>query len=516
MEQDDVGNLVILGRDVELPKLGEEVAVSDLVGNRVRLRGLFNVQDRFVADRYELKKPGTSRIEGRIDQIRDGGDSTLGLRVLGFDVVVTPAVRQRNSSLMDDMQVSLPLGLISSSTAAADFDDAFGDGIQIGANFQVGIQQDFTANARRNFELDRSNDRDVDSDDDRDDYTHRLRSRLTWYASDRVTAVVDGEHRLRRRDLGSPSAEHDSRSQVREAFVLIKDAFGGVDIIAGRQDFDDPREWLYDQSLDGIRLFKQTKNLNIEASLSTTVGLGNDRDKDARNSIIYVSNREGLRHYAAYAIHRDFRGDTDETQTHTGVRFIGPLTNTLTGWLDLSLLTGDRADRDVRAWGADTGVRWMLDKQSRTALTLSYAAGSGDDGGSTDGRFRQTGLQDNNGKLTGTTAIRYYGELFDPELSNIAIASFGIGRRFFGRNSIEVKAHQYRQRRASTRLTNTNFDRRPNGLDNDLGWEMDLVVGVRRFRNWELEFVGGYFKPGKALGSRDSAKMASLSVSYRY
>ncbi len=83
-------------------------------------------------------------------------------------------------------------------------------------------------------------------------------------------------------------------------------------------------------------------------------------------------------------------------------------------------------------------------------------------------------------------------------------------------NSIELKGHLYRQKRASTRLTNTNFDRRPDGLDTDLGWEVDLVVGVRRFRNWEIELIGGYFNPGDALGSRDSATMANLSVSYRY
>ena len=311
---------------------------------------------------------------------------------------------------------------------------------------------------------------------------------------------------------------HETSNQVSvgEAYVLFRDVSFGFDIQLGRQDFDDYREWLYDQNLDGLRLFRDVGPLHLEMSVSTTLSEGSQRDEDALNTIFYLSNRNRRRHMAAYLVHRDFGGTRDEALSHLGFRAIGRWSDQIRGWVELAALTGNRGPRDVAAWGGDLGLSWTSTSPSRLTLSVGMAHGSGDDGGTRDGRFRQTGLQDNNARLGGVTAIRYYGELMAPELSNMTISTVGIGRRFMKASSIEVVLHTYRQDVASTSLTRSSIDQDPDGVSKNLGTELDLVVGIRRFERWDFEIVGARFEPGSAFPNGEPATLARAQVRYRY
>ena len=102
------------------------------------------------------------------------------------------------------------------------------------------------------------------------------------------------------------------------------------------------------------------------------------------------------------------------------------------------------------------------------------------------------------------TSFRYYGELLDPELANLQILTAGIG--FVSRKkkaSLDLIGHYYRQHQPSSELFWTDIDERPNGIDPDLGWEIDAVFGWRNRRRWDLEAVGAYFQPGKAFDDAD-------------
>jgi alginate production protein len=503
---------IIPGSRVELPEGGLDAAI----GQRVRVDGATGPGRTVEARRIRLREPGVERILGRIDRISGTGDGDYELSIADFRVVVPADVKQRFDGELATTRRTLPIALISSSTRAGDLDDAFGDGFQFGSALHLGVRTTVEYQSRENYELDLKDDTDSDPNDDRDDLDYDLRARLTWAPSTRVTAVLDTEYEYERRDVRNAGDFSDSDARVREAFVLFRDLPLGGDLIVGRQDFDDRREWLYDQDLDAIRYYHQTERLIWQASVSTTLSDGSLRDEDATNTILYVSNRFGRNHTAGYVIARDFSDGSGDRLTHIGLRSFNRFWDNFDSWLELSSLTGDRSARDVSAWGADVGVRWAADTPSRLTFTAGYAYGSGDDGSGDDSRFRQTGLQDNNGRLSGVTAVRYYGEVFDPELSNMQIATLGVGMRFFGRNSVELIAHQYRQSKAAARLTNTNFDRVPNGFDKDLGWEVDLVVGIRRFDNWDIELVVGTFDPGSAFDFGESASLGKLKVSYRF
>jgi hypothetical protein len=161
---------------------------------------------------------------------------------------------------------------------------------------------------------------------------------------------------------------------------------------------------------------------------------------------------------------------------------------------------GSIEHRDVRGWAVDLGASWTLPLDWEPTLTLSYALGSGDDGEGTDGAFRQTGLDNNNTKFRGVDRFRVYGELLQPELSNLGIltASFGVE---LGRDrSVEVVYHNYRQQHASDELRDARIDADLTGRSPDVGDELDLVFGFEHWKHLELELVGSAFRSGDAFG----------------
>jgi alginate production protein len=113
------------------------------------------------------------------------------------------------------------------------------------------------------------------------------------------------------------------------------------------------------------------------------------------------------------------------------------------------------------------------------------------------------------------TSFRYYGELVDPELANLHVATLGIGARVARRASLDLVGHYYRQDEASEFLV-SEIDEEPDGEDRDLGWEVDLVYGDRRWEVWDLELVGGYFEPGDAFSEEDGAFLGRIQVRFRF
>ena len=195
-------------------------------------------------------------------------------------------------------------------------------------------------------------------------------------------------------------------------------------------------------------------------------------------------------------------------------------------WADAAFVGGDpgvdndqpNAD-DLRGHGLDAGATYVLEGPLEPSFTLSYAFGSGDsdpDDG-TDRNFRQTGLQDNNARFNGVTSFKYYGELLEPELSNLKIFTAGVGVRPSRKTSIDLLYHRYRQDVAFDELRDSNLDEDPNGDSRALGEEIDLIVGVRKWHDIDVEFIAGHFSPGDAFPrNADSALFFNFEARYRF
>lgn len=241
---------------------------------------------------------------------------------------------------------------------------------------------------------------------------------------------------------------------------------------------------------------------------------------------------------AAYGLYRDDRSSEGERPIFLGVRSIGEAFDDLDYWIDFAHVRGrgefDRkkmTSDDIRGFGFDIGGTYAFDLPSKPSMTLGYAFGTGDSEpwDNVDHSFRQTGLQDNTDKFNGVTSFKYYGELFDPELSNMHILTLGIGFRPSRRSSIDFVYHFYRQAAISDEIRDAAIDLDPNEdetrLSKRLGSEIDLIFGYREIQNVSIELVLAYFFPGSALRREvnddvfedaDDAFLAGLELRYSF
>ena len=104
-------------------------------------------------------------------------------------------------------------------------------------------------------------------------------------------------------------------------------------------------------------------------------------------------------------------------------------------------------------------------------------------------------LQDNNVHFGGVDRFRLYGELLDPELSNLHIVTVALGLRILSKSSIEFLYHHYRQVRRADFLRDHDFKRDPNGLSRRIGDEWDLVIGIEEWEHVEVELIGALARP---------------------
>ena len=505
------GEFTLLGQPVQIsPKTTfSKVAGAKLLNKRVKVEGHYRGPKRFSARKVSARGPGRDRLTGLVRDIRQTADGHL-MTVMNQQVRVPTGVELRHDKpiaeyALANLSAALPQGKQLSE------DDQFGEGFRINDRLRFTTLIEARYKGEDNYDLyDR---RDLG----RQDTAGSIRGRFVLDPGNHgISGQVEFRYtRIRvNHDLLGTFEIDDSR--FGESFIFLDDPFEvDFDIQAGRMDFDDRREWIYDQNLDGVRLYWTVAGWLAELSATTTLSDGKLRDENTNNYVAYVSDTG--RHFAAYVIYRDtdFLGLTEKI-THMGLRAFGEWPPRHDSWLEVSRISGSRGSTDLRGWGLDIGTTRSLGE--RWYLTAGWAFGQGDDDtrNGTDGNFRQTRLQDNNGKFGGVTSFRYYGELIDPELANMHIGTLGIGYFFTPRGSIDLVGHYYRQDKAVRRIIDSDIDQKPNGIDRELGWEVDAVIGWRPVRSWDFELVLGWFTPGKAFQRRDDAWVSKLQVRYRY
>ncbi len=335
----------------------------------------------------------------------------------------------------------------------------------------------------------------------------------------------------------------------------------------GRQRISDDREWWWDADLDAIRVRFDLARLHFQIALAEELFKTSDdfdyidpEEKDVRRIIafgefewfdkqevaVYVLNQNDHSSslpqgnclfplppnlppspfFTAGCITPKFDDESDADLTWFGVSASGRRKlgrpGTLHYWIHAAGVVGHETFYDlagptegrrvssvnrhrVRGWGLDLGMTWQTKLPTRPRLTVAYAYGSGDAkaGKETDGSFRQTGLQDNNDKFRGVDSFRYYGELIDPEVSNLHIATASLGFPLFEHSSIEFVYHYYRQVEAANFVRDVEFKRDPDGRHRTIGHEWDVIIGIEEWGPLELEFTASLFRTGAAFGPDD-------------
>ncbi len=369
--------------------------------------------------------------------------------------------------------------------------------------------------------------------------------------SEELSAYVRG--RFVNRNLiwsSKDDSDHSWDVGLGEGWIFLGSLFGTpLSLQVGRQRIFDEREWWWDENVDAVRLHFDRERIHAEVAVADQVApiSTDDQDRDPEDEDHFLVLGRGMFEWAknqqmgVYGLHRhdhssphrsgeiidkDDEDKSDGDFTWLGVsalgrRQLGRLGG-LSYWFDGAYMWGQEeffdfvgpSDRrelrpqrihshTVSGWGIDAGATWELRLPLRPTLTLGYARGSGERGmqEQTDTGFRQTGLEGNNWKWRGgVNRFKYYGEILEPELSNLQVATAAIGIRLLRNSSVTLAWHHFRQVEAADFLRNVNIGADPDGQHRTIGQEWNLILGIEEWRHLQLEIIGGIFRAGPAFG----------------
>lgn len=341
-----------------------------------------------------------------------------------------------------------------------------------------------------------------------------------------------------------------------EGYVLWRDILTlPVALQIGRQDFDDSREWIFDAQLDAIRLYAYPLYpITVEAAYINSLNDSpSNKFRTLSDFLIHAHGRlASSTEIGVYRLWRADEGPRGQEPIWTGVRWSGSYFG-IRPWADIAWLRGWDKGRRFDASAYDLGATLTRTFGSRRlSVTASTARASGNDDDpkvlGVDKQFRQSGYEDNTVTYDGVTSFQCYGEIFDPELANLSIATLGCGLTLSPQASLDVVYHRYHQSEYSESVARdlegtdlTVFDNGGRGTDpstgrpvkqlfpyQKIGWELDLIVGMARIYDlFDVKWITGIFVPQDALSppfweqlpfkpKKRTSFFNQLSVEYRF
>lgn len=420
-----------------------------------------------------------------------------------------------------------------------------------GQPVQFGGSWEYSDERRGNFDLDpaRARDRRVR------EHELKVEARLPLDAHTQLFVQAIGLHETRRTQ-GSPRDVR--RTLERGQMWWQRERLSGSpwSLQVGRVEWLDRRAWWWDERLDAVRVRYAGEHWRLDTGLAHELARKTSAEHGVAPAARGVTRWLGQatwpwapRHAldAFWLVHHDASAhpaplataasedDTDPSDLRArwlGLRASGeqrwPGGTRLAYWADAARLAGrerltafnERADGSfiagatashrVRGSAFDIGATAALGVPLRPSLTLGYARGSPG--------FRQTGLQENKSRLAGVKRWQRYGELLQPELANLKVATVSTGMRPGQNTSVELAAHRYRQVRAADTVPGARLTTRPLGGSRSLGREVDLLVAVRESQRVEFLFKASRFKPGAAFAAdrRAAARAVEAGISVNF
>ena len=456
----------------------------------------------------------SNKVKGTITEVSVDGTPPDSIGISGLRILLVEETDTEEASVLTDPLDAWLVG------RAVRHDVLHRLGVNTGQRVFMGVEYRHNVRSVSEFDLTQR------FQSDQDDTQPELRVRLTGLWTKHVRTYIEGRARVvyvLSSDLNVEPAgvEFD----LTQAFVLINNVVvKGVALQLGRQEFDDPREWIYDEYLNAARAyFVGSRFLHVELGLiNGGLKVKYDTWTDVTGTIGVRLNKRNT--VSAWMLTRkDSDVIRNREPTWWGLRYFGDIGRTLYPWLDAAVMRGEDKHRPLRAWAFDAGATLVAHRiPFSPSLTAGYAFGTGDETGGDefDTTFRQTGYEDNSGRLGGVVSQRYYGATLDPELSNLAILTLGVGLRPIRGSSLEVVYHTYQQDWPDDEIRGNLVDppARPNSVATGIGRGLDIVVGSPvLFNHIRAAYTFGVFEPGAAFAPRqEKAYMNKLNVTIRF
>jgi alginate production protein len=422
----------------------------------------------------------------------------------------------------------------------------------LGQPVQLGGSWEYTDERRRNFDLDNTSARDRRVRE----HEIKLEARTRWGDHTQAFAQIVGLHETRRTQ--GTDGKLIRRSLERGQMWVQQDRIAGTpwSLQVGRIPLLDRRAWWWDEDIDAIRARYDAGAWRLDTGVAREVARKSSADKGIVPALRGVTRLFGQatwpwaqRHAldAFWLVQKDsssqpasgttFGGEDATDPSDLRARWVGLRAAgewrledgpRLAYWADTAWLSGRErltafeeqndgsfnagptTNQRVRGNAFDVGATGSLAWPLRPSLTVGYARGSAG--------FRQTGLQENKTRFAGVKRWQRYGELVQPELANLSVASVGAGVRVASNSSIELMAHRLRQVRASDRIAGSRLSTGPQGSDRAVGREVDLLLAVREWKQLEFTVKVSHFKPGAAFApdQRNPARAVEVGISLNF
>jgi hypothetical protein len=424
-------------------------------------------------------------------------------------------------------------------STAADGDKANGPS-SWGVEGEYEVKLDF----RKNFALDTPNK------DDLLRFDQEFQLRWSYRYQDWISFLIEGkllgEHQLYTGGGGRKSEADPERG---ETWMRFDDLLGhDLSLKLGRQNFEEPRRWWWDDDLDAVATRYRRDEWFFEFGVARELArtsLAENFVEPENAGVIRVLARTNWSYFRDHGLDLFFLHHYDRSATPSlgglvrtkredpsdarlwwaGLRASGGEPGTQHGefsyWADAAFVLGNerlleftdaaggiefvksRINQRVRGWAIDLGGRWGSRLPGQPLFTLGYAIGSGDKkpGKGLDRSFRQTTLQSNDEEF------RTYGELLRPELSNLSIPVVAVQFPILWKSHVEFAYRHFRQIHAAAFLRDGRIEAEPNGIQKNIGHEWMLYAAIKQWKNLEIELVGAAFRAGDAYGAL-SGRMA--------
>ena len=313
----------------------------------------------------------------------------------------------------------------------------------------------------------------------------------------------------------------------------------------GRSEFVSDSDWWlwWDEELDSVRIDSYYGDFESTLGLAQEVAVENTDDdfidpelEDVRRLLLnltwefaaghslgfyYLDQEDNSNAYRVGELEDYERlDDEDADLTWTGISYLGEFEIESVGTLELewhaARVNGDEIlyefdDTNPATSDAEVEERKKTDVSgSARGLRASFTPAAFDDWTLTVGRawasgdrnpddnhnesFRQTGLQ-------GESDV--FGQLFQPELSNIVIDLIGVSWTVSSDVEIALYHYGYEQDELADEMRDVAIDFDPNGNSKDLGREVDLVLTITPREHFEIIVTVAEFDPGAAYADPD-------------
>ncbi len=420
--------------------------------------------------------------------------------------------------------VALVLGVLTAATAKDRFDwvefHADDDPYvtkELSGGLSIGVAATLSIQRSKNLNLDNADDTDED------EVETELDLGVLYDRGGTVRSYMEFNLSTEKlsNDISNP---RDVILDVNEAYITFRSQDLNQALTFGRWSVSDDREWLFDEELDGVNFFRRGEKFAFELMYAREQILKkdllddhDDNEPDHFYARAYA-NLPGKTIGSVYGLYQMGRARKDSDLLWLGASLAGNTKNDINYWAEFAHVRGTERNRKVRGFGLDVGLtKTFRQFKSNPRLTAGIAFGSGDDGSGTDNAFRQTDVQGNSDRFGGKTSLEYYGEVFDPELSNLAVLTVGAGFDWLQNSSVDFMYHYNFQHKKSNRLRDSALDQRPTGSSRNLGHEIDVIVAIREFEKFDIDFFGGVFLPGDAFaGTKDVAGIFGVEISIEF